>query len=399
MSVCAIDNYRINENIVQIIWNMGIRCTYDCSYCPSFRHSLTKPFQSLEAHKRSINFLKEWIELHDQHLNPESKRIYDINLTGGEPTAIPHLIEALSYLKEQVPMGEITLTSNGFVSRNTLDTITKDFIKHITFSYHAEASQSQKDIVLENILKCKEYVEDENYELNNFQVNLMMHEDPELFKHCQEVKKILQDENIRVMPRTIDRDDKVQMRGREEVSKIKNSSFGPRPGMKYTNDQLVAITGIYKKDLGATKTLELKQTQKMTQVNGRPCCGGLTLRTLDGETNDWTDTKVIYNRNFKDWYCLVNLQWLCIEQDDDQIFTHQTCKANFDGPWKGPVGKISEYETYIDFLKSNFNKGQMPIIKCPNNICSCGICTPKSTNKETLEKVFKRILPEVDPIF
>jgi MoaA/NifB/PqqE/SkfB family radical SAM enzyme len=409
MSIIAIDNYCRTENIVQIIWNMGIRCTYDCSYCPSFRHSLTKPFQTLEAHKNSINFLKEWIELHDQYLNPEYKRIYDINLTGGEPTAIPHLVEALSYLKEQIPIADITLTTNGFLSRDVLDILVKDFLCSVTFSYHAEASPSQKDIVLKNILKCKEYVKDDNYILTNFQVNLMMHEDPELFEDCQEVKKMLENENIRVLSRTIDRDDKVQSRGREQGSKIKNSSFGPKTGMKYTNEQLLKIQGIYEKDFNAKKELgydgitDQKPTsttpsENRVTINGRPCCGGRTLCTLDNETNEWTDTKIIYGRNFKGWNCLVNLQWLCLEQDDDEILTHQTCKATFNNS-KGPVGKISEYKSYIDFLKSHLDKGQMPIIKCPNFRCGCGICTPKSTDEEIISKFFKRILPEVEPIF
>lgn len=400
MTVKAIDNKRKNP-FFQATWVMGIRCNFDCSYCPSWRHNLTQPFQSVEKLKRTVDFMKEYLDLQIQHTDADYMGAYDLNLTGGEPTAHPHMMEIMDYVKEQIPYLNLSLTTNGFYNPVMGEQLARDYLEDITFSYHAEANIKQKRQVIENILQAHEYVNDDDYMLDQISVNVMMHEDPDLFADCQRVIDSLSAKGITVRPRTIDRDDKVQSAGRT-ATKIKNSRFGPSSGKTYTDGQLRDLKKTYVKQYGIDEKTELKNEQwnkdtKTKQVNGRPCCGGVTMSTQDSDTGEWTETKLIFDRNFKDWYCLVNLEWLYIEQDDDEIFTHQTCKANFDNQ-KGPVGTITEYEKYIDFLKSHYEKGQLPLIRCPNTKCTCGICTPKSNDIEQATKFFNRQLPNIIPI-
>jgi organic radical activating enzyme len=399
--ITAIDNKR-KTPYFQTTWCMGIRCNYDCSYCPTFRHSLTQPFQSLDTLKRTVDFIREYLDLQIKYTDPEYMNDYDLNLTGGEPTAHPHILDVIEYMREQIPYLKISLTTNGFFSDHMLETLSSTYIRDFAFSYHAEANAKQKLQVMTNIKKCHDLVSNDGYCVEQVSVNVMMHEDPDLFAECQAVIVELEAYGVEVRPRTIDRDDNVQAKERTET-KIKNSRFGPASGKEYSDQQLREVKKIYirkyqvdsKQDL---KTEEWNENKKAKQVNGRPCCGGVTMSTLDETTGKWSDTKLIFNRNFKDWYCLVNLHWLYIEQDDDEIFTHQTCKANFANE-KGPVGKISEYEKYIEFLRKYYEKGQLPVISCPNSKCTCGICTPKSNSKKPTYKFFKRHLPSIEPIF
>jgi len=109
---------------------------------------------------------------------------------------------------------------------------------------------------------------------------------------------------------------------------------------------------------------------------GRACCGGrCTTGKVDGK---WQDVKLVDNW-FKDWYCTVNWYFLHIDQKSGDVFHHQTCQAQY-GQGRGAVGKISEYKTFTNKVKTMLDNNAMEPIICPNKTCGCGLCATKSSS-------------------
>jgi hypothetical protein len=76
---------------------------------------------------------------------------------------------------------------------------------------------------------------------------------------------------------------------------------------------------------------------------------------------------------------MVNWFFLYIDQETNNVYHHQTCKATYDGA-PGPIGSLDDTEKMFDELKI-YLKNPTPIV-CPNQRCGCGMCIPKAKNLE-----------------
>ena len=135
---------------------------------------------------------------------------------------------------------------------------------------------------------------------------------------------------------------------------------------------------------------EKPEEKKFARELGRPCCGSRTMETC-GTDGCWSKSTFLDFAKFRNWQCSVNWFFLHIEQQTDTIWHHQTCQAKFDGT-RGPIGTITDCDKIITELRDNLINKTMPIITCPlgpGKHCGCGMCTPKSTDRET----FMNILP------
>jgi hypothetical protein len=120
---------------------------------------------------------------------------------------------------------------------------------------------------------------------------------------------------------------------------------------------------------------------------GRPCCGSRTMCLYtDGEAKK---SKFVDHREFKGWHCSVNWFFMHIEQQTDSVFHHQTCQAKFDQT-RGPIGKLSEGRKILDELRENLKNGTMPTVICPKHTCGCGLCAPKSNDKDKYRQVLSK---------
>ena len=120
---------------------------------------------------------------------------------------------------------------------------------------------------------------------------------------------------------------------------------------------------------------------------GRPCCGSRTMcLSQDGVDRK---SKFVDFREFKGWHCSVNWFFMHIEQQTDSVFHHQTCQAQF-GQTRGPIGKLSEGDKILKELEAHLKAGTMPTIICPKHTCGCGLCAPKSSDKEKYKAVMER---------
>lgn len=386
------DTIYSSKNYIQIIWNTGIKCTYDCSYCPDFRHSLDSKFDTLDRLIKSADFIIRYARMIKNFNDIE----VDVNLTGGEPSANPFLediLETLSQSKDLV----ISMTTNGFWPEEKLNLISK-YIHNLRFSYHAEATQEQKVRVIQNIEKSFQITQEENTHLKTVGVNVMMHEDPELFKDCSSVIEKLRfiglPEN-RIKIRTIDRSGSQTSYRLMQKSKIKNSNFDTiqdKSRLKYSDSMLKQIKVL----TGQKKELQVQKVpgkSRVHGVNGRACCSaGIRLTSYDSKTGDSDTSKMLSNRNYQGWNCMVLQDWLNIEQDENAIYSHQTCRANTKNE-QGSLCTIDDADQFMNKLENYYSKGIIPTVTCPNTICNCGICASKSKDPVMFQKFVEARFP------
>jgi MoaA/NifB/PqqE/SkfB family radical SAM enzyme len=327
-----------------ISWDMGRRCNYDCSYCPPHRHDNTSPHASLEELQASADFVFKYAELITQY---RTSKDVCISFTGGEPTVNPVFIKFSKYLKSQYELRYkekfkliLDLTTNGAMSKRTAQEVA-NLYDHVTVSYHTEANSKLKD---QSLVRTEELAASGIA----IKVNVMLH--AVHFEECKTVMERLKSKNIKFIPRAI---------GEEPNSKFAH---------KYTQEQIDWFQTFWGRSSQDTLT-------------GRPCCGGRSFKTCGDSGTE--EVKFINFRKFKDWHCSVNWFFLHIEQQTDLVYHHQTCQARLDGT-RGSIGKISESNAILETLKNHLEQKTMPIIVCPNQFCGCGLCTPKSNDRNKL---------------
>lgn len=89
-----------HQNSIKVEWNLGKRCNYDCSYCPSSIHDNTSPHTDIELLKGTIDKL--------QTLGKPIR----LSFTGGEPCVHPKFDELVRYAKH-VGISWVSVTTNG----------------------------------------------------------------------------------------------------------------------------------------------------------------------------------------------------------------------------------------------------------------------------------------------
>lgn len=89
-----------HQNSIKIEWNLGKRCNYDCTYCPSVIHDNTSPHTDIEILKQTID-----------KLTVLGKPIR-LSFTGGEPCVHPKFDELVKYAKFK-GIQWISVTTNG----------------------------------------------------------------------------------------------------------------------------------------------------------------------------------------------------------------------------------------------------------------------------------------------
>lgn len=287
-------------------------------------------------------------------------RDFNVSFTGGEPTTNPDFIKFAEYLntkrieyKEQFNL-HLDLTTNGAMSKKIANSVIENF-DHVTVSYHCEAHDTLKKQVLDRILQFNASSKIQ------LKVNVMLH--AEYFEECKELITILTDNNINFIPRVIG----------DEPGSVSAKS------QQYTEEQKSWFNSYW----GVKSEINV----------GRMCCGGRKLKTFKtvGETEV---IKFLPNRRFESWACSVNWFFLHIEQQSDSVFHHQTCQATFDG--RGSIGKLSEGDSIIENLEHLLSTNSMPIIRCPNTFCGCGLCTPKASTVEQLLTILPNSLKTIE---
>lgn len=386
MSFCAINDKK--ENQLMVIWDLGRRCTYACSYCPPHRKNNWSPVASLDELIKTADSLDRYANIYNQYRKTPFRTA--CSFTGGEPTVNPAFFDFLIYLQQNYPHWKRTLTTNGFYSERKLRLVMNN-TQFTTVSYHCESTNEQKSRVRDNI----RIMHEEKY---GFKVNVMFHENEDYFDECVDLCKWFDDLGVQYTPRVIG-DEGTVKRG------IKDKTVHT-----YTEKQLEWFKNYWKlkKEKEAEKNIKPKNTMNLESKNstkkkivgqtiGRPCCGGRDMEILEDDT--WTKTKFVTNNNFQGWNCMINWYFLYIHQEINKIWHHQTCQVDLDGK-VSPISTVKDFDKYCENLESKISQtGSIPLIRCPKTYCGCGLCAPKAKRNDIAEQLFRSHTSNIDPEF
>ena len=334
-------NIEDKSNRYQIIWDLGRRCSYACSYCPPHRNNKTSPFIDLKTLKKTMAGVAEYAQLYDTFRKKPAKK--KLSFTGGEPTVHPDFFNFLKDIKYEYPEFSRGLTTNGWFGDNVL-TLVHAHTTGGTISYHCEATKKQKDTCVSNAISLRE----------KYKVNVMFHKD--FFWECVDVCEKLERNSVDFVPRIIGDDNPTD---KKSIKYGYTHVYG-RKEMKWFRN--------YWKGKGQDVT-KSGNTQKGL---GRPCCGGRCFKA------EGVDSYFLPSTNFLGWNCMVNWYFLFLNSEADRLWTHQTCGVNLNGE-VAPLGKISEFDKVIDKLEHDlYVNNSVPMITCPKTFCGCGMCITKS---------------------
>ncbi len=398
-------------NGFDVIWDLGRRCTYACTYCPPHRANKISPIVEFKDLKASIKFLDKYVTLYEEMRN-KPYNIRKISFTGGEPTIHPGFLKFAKYIKETYGNRyEVGVTTNGMFSTRQAN-IYKDLFAG-TISYHAEATPEEKKQVIKNI-----------YLIKHWQVNVMFHKD--YFVECAKLCRDLEKAGIKYIPRRIgdegqnvekssirkgythlytkaqesyfadhwrkkneknkeEIDDDFDFKYLESVPKVKEDVSESRksviaPIKQISDTPKKKDTVSSKGDI--SKGLKLKNEDRETKKSkGRMCCGGRDF-CLDGKEN----ITFIDNTNFYGYRCLVNWYFLYINQETRDVYHHQTCMTNLDNDI-APIGILDESDKIVERLENYaLVDKKMPVISCPKTHCGCGMCVDKIDPEHDIKK-------------
>lgn len=409
-NIIKIDN--VKEESFQVTWDVGRRCNYDCTYCPSHRHDNFSPHAGLETLIDTFDFVLDYYDIIKKYTRVD--QMLSISFTGGEPTNNPNFLKMIRHVKEHPSYKDkdfkLSLTTNGAFSEQYANQLI-DLGIGATISYHCEADEKLKKNVVDRIYQFSRRTKSK--------CNLMFHVD--YFDECVDLANRFIKDRILFVPRLIGEpgrqnlpythtySDKQMLVFKDFFNKSKQlikdiyafKSTNKEKDQHEIGKQVISRVNEIEKPISTTN--EIKKTISTTNKNlntasnfGRPCCGG---RIFGCKTDSGTTEKTnfIKDTRFKGWKCMVNWHWLHIEQQTDQIFHHQTCQATFNTS-TGAIGKISESNILLEKLRKQLETGKMPVIVCSRETCGCGLCLSKAKNDEDIKRLFHSTVKGLEPL-
>jgi MoaA/NifB/PqqE/SkfB family radical SAM enzyme len=167
-----------HQDQLKVEWNLGKRCNYDCSYCPSAIHDNFSPHTDINILEKSVDLLCD--------LNKPLR----ISLTGGEPCIHPNIEDLLEYFKRK-NVYWVNITTNG--TRGHQWYLNNEmFFNHIVFSLHFEQDWHR---IFDTIMKFYDKTDRE------FFVNVMAHHN--YISHVKTVVKRFRELGIKYAVRRI----------------------------------------------------------------------------------------------------------------------------------------------------------------------------------------------------
>ena len=136
----------------QILWDLGRRCNYDCSYCWTYVHNRTDPHKDFDVLLNTTNkLINEW----------SKKDTIRWNFGGGEPTLHPQFIKLLKHLKDNNQWTMVT--SNGSRDYRYWQEAVK-YLNSINLSAHFDGllGEKEEDRFVKNIEIICEYFDKHN---------------------------------------------------------------------------------------------------------------------------------------------------------------------------------------------------------------------------------------------
>lgn len=113
-----------HQDQLKVEWNIGKRCNYDCSYCPSSIHDSFSPHTPIDVLESALDKLTA------------IGRPLRLSLTGGEPCVHPDIEDFFEYTKRKGVFW-LSVTTNGTRSHKWYAD-NSEFYQHLVISLHFE---------------------------------------------------------------------------------------------------------------------------------------------------------------------------------------------------------------------------------------------------------------------
>ena len=125
----------IEPRVININWDLGKRCNYDCSYCSPAIHDWTSPHHSVAVVNNFITQINAWVK--------SQNKTFNISLTGGEPFVHPDIINIARIIRQADTFGDqFSITTNGSLPL-ALYQQSFDYLTNLTISLHLERSNTE----------------------------------------------------------------------------------------------------------------------------------------------------------------------------------------------------------------------------------------------------------------
>ena len=152
-----------HQDQLKVEWNLGKRCNYDCTYCPSSIHDNFSPHTDITVLEATVDKLSE------------IGKPLRISLTGGEPCVHPGIEDLLDYFRCK-NIFWVNLTTNG--TRPARWYLNNEmYFNHLVFSLHFEYDWQR-------VVRTINQFYDETQ--TDFFVNVMAHHE-----HMEDVRKVV----------------------------------------------------------------------------------------------------------------------------------------------------------------------------------------------------------------
>lgn len=140
--------------VVSVLWMLGKRCNFDCSYCPPHTHDSVSPFVD-------VSRAKDFVEAVHDYCETTNRRV-KWAFTGGEPFLDPGFDDIYLRAARSPACEQIGVTTNGSLPLSVY-TQAAAVMSHISFSIHLERSAEEIQDILH---KCREIQHQCNLSVN-----------------------------------------------------------------------------------------------------------------------------------------------------------------------------------------------------------------------------------------
>ena len=128
---CRDHAINLPPNVLTLMWFLGKRCNYDCSYCSPHIHDAVSPFVDPQQSKRFIDTTLDWAMSNNKKIKWA--------FTGGEPFLDPGLFDMVQTLGDSKTTEQINIITNGSLPLSHYEKFS-GLVAGITFSVHLERS-------------------------------------------------------------------------------------------------------------------------------------------------------------------------------------------------------------------------------------------------------------------
>ena len=339
-------------------WKVTLKCNYDCSYCSTdWGHNNKIPHPPVDDCLKMLEQMYRYVDVISKYKKEKSKTAI-MNLLGGEVLYHPEMERILTQSSELYKPYQDRWHLNRRLTTNATSPPEKwkyvcDNIEGITVSYHSEGPDKLKQNVKNNLI----YMRDNRIK---YDMVVLMHNQPAYWQDCVAFIEWCKEEKIIFRPKILE-----------------GSYF-------YNREQIEYLKTFYNIDLKEEKL------QKLSGA-GRACCGGRALcfdRNIK-EKHNYFPQEV----NFKGWYCSVSWFFLTANSMTQEFYSNRDCHNTIAGTL-GPLATMDNMDEYINRVDAMLAQGEFPVIQCQSNRCSCGLCAPKSRDKNTLREIMSTYLNE-----